>query len=73
MPPAVARAVAAGGERLWRLLPLPGEPPLTRFVVWVSSLDTVLDDSRARADLGYAPVITREQGLAELAAAGVPA
>ncbi len=73
VPPAVARAVAAGGERLWRLLPLPGEPPLTRFVVWVSSLDTVLDDSRARADFGYAPVIDRAQGLAELAAEGVPA
>jgi nucleoside-diphosphate-sugar epimerase len=73
VPPALARAVAAGGERLWRLLPLPGEPPLTRFVVWVSSLDTVLDDSRARADFGYAPVIDRAQGLAELAGERVPA
>lgn len=73
IPPGVARVVAGGGERLWRLLPLPGEPPLTRFAYWISALDTVLDDSRARADFGYAPVITREQGLAELAADGVPA
>ncbi len=73
VPPALARAVAAGGERLWRLLPLGGGPPLTRFAVWISSLDTVLDDSRARADFGYAPIVTREQGLAELAAAGAPA
>jgi nucleoside-diphosphate-sugar epimerase len=66
VPASVARAVAATSERLWRTLPLPGDPPLTRFVVWVSSLDTVLDDSRARADFGYAPVVSHEAGLAEL-------
>jgi nucleoside-diphosphate-sugar epimerase len=27
----------------------------------------VLDDSKARAELGYEPVISRERGLAELA------
>lgn len=70
IPPAVARVVAGGGERVWRLLRLGGEPPLTRFAYWVSALDTVLDDSRARADFGYAPVITREEGLAQLAADG---
>ena len=70
VPAPVARAVAATGEALWRRLPLRGEPPLTRFVVWVSSLDTTLDDSRARREFGYAPVVTLEQGLAELAGAG---
>ena len=73
VPAPLARAVAATGELLWRTLPLPGEPPLTRFVVWVSSLDTTLDDSRARREFGYAPVVTREQGLAELASAGATA
>ncbi len=72
VPAPIARAVAATGERLWRTLPLRGEPPLTRFVVWVSSLDTTLDDSRARREFGYAPVITHEQGLAELAEAAGP-
>lgn len=72
MPAGLARALAAAGERLWRTLPLPGAPPVTRFAVWVSSLDTVLDDSRARADFAYSPVVTREQGLAELAASGAP-
>jgi nucleoside-diphosphate-sugar epimerase len=72
VPAPVARAVAATGEALWRTLPLRGEPPLTRFVVWVSSLDTTLDDSRARREFGYAPVVTLEQGLAELAGAGAP-
>lgn len=73
VPAGLARVVAGGGERLWRLLPLPGEPPLTRFVVWVSSLDCVLDDSRARRDFGYAPVVTHERGFAELAGTAVAA
>ena len=73
VPAPVARAVAATSEVLWRRLPLRGEPPLTRFVVWVSSLDTTLDDSRARREFGYAPVVTLEQGLAELAGTGATA
>ncbi len=73
VPAPIARAVAATGERLWRTLPLRGEPPLTRFVVWVSSLDTTLDDSRARREFGYAPVVTHAQGLAEMTAVGAPA
>lgn len=72
VPAGLARALAAAGERLWRVLPLPGAPPVTRFAVWVSSLDTVLDDSRARSDFGYAPVVSHEQGLAELTAVGAP-
>ena len=39
-PAPVARAVAAAGETAWRLLPLPGRPPLTRLAVWLSALET---------------------------------
>jgi nucleoside-diphosphate-sugar epimerase len=66
VPRPVARAAAAASEAAWGLLPLPGRPPLTRFTVWVASLECTLDDSRARRDLGYAPVKTRAAGLAEL-------
>ena len=45
----VARALAAGGETAWKLLPLPGAPPLTRFAAWVASQECTLDDHRARA------------------------
>lgn len=62
----VARAVARAAEAAWRILPLPGAPPLTRFGSWFASLECTLDDSRARADLGYAPVVSREAGLAAL-------
>jgi nucleoside-diphosphate-sugar epimerase len=66
VPTRVARAVAATSEAAWRLLPLPGRPPLTRLTVWVSGLETTLDITRAREELGYAPVKTIDDGLAEM-------
>ena len=66
VPTPVARAVAAASEAAWRLLPLPGRPPLTRLTVWVSGLETTIDITRAREELGYAPVKTVDQGLEEL-------
>ncbi|MEX2194813.1 MAG: NAD-dependent epimerase/dehydratase family protein [Thermoleophilaceae bacterium] len=68
-PKPVVRAVAAAGETLWRVLPLRGAPPLTRLAYWLAALETTIDISRAREELGYAPVKTREEGLAELRAA----
>jgi nucleoside-diphosphate-sugar epimerase len=67
VPVPLARAAAAGGEAAWHLLRLKGAPPLTRFAFWVASQECTLDDSRARAVLGYAPVVTREEGLRRLA------
>jgi nucleoside-diphosphate-sugar epimerase len=68
MPAGVARAVAATAETAWRVLPLKGRPPITRFAVWVASQECTIDISRAREELGYVPVKTREEGLAELSA-----
>ena len=68
-PAAVARAGAAVAETLWRALPLRGRPPLTRMAVWVSALECTIDISRARRELGYEPVRTIDDGLAELGAA----
>ena len=53
-------------ETAWKLLPLGGRPPLTRFAAWVASLECTLDDTRARTELGYAPVVSREDGMREL-------
>jgi nucleoside-diphosphate-sugar epimerase len=66
LPTLVASAVAAASETAWGLLPLPGRPPLTRFAVWVSALETTIDITRARTELGYAPVRTIDEGLEEL-------
>jgi nucleoside-diphosphate-sugar epimerase len=68
LPAPVARAVAATAETAWRVLPLKGRPPITRFAVWIASQECTIDISRARSELGYAPVKTREEGLAELRA-----
>jgi nucleoside-diphosphate-sugar epimerase len=66
VPTPVASAIAATSEAAWRLLPLPGRPPLTRLAVWVSGMETTIDITRAREELGYAPVTSIEQGLSEL-------
>jgi nucleoside-diphosphate-sugar epimerase len=68
VPPAVANAAARVAETLWRRLKRPGNPPLTRFQVWVSSQECTIDISRAGRELDYRPVKSREDGLAELAA-----
>jgi nucleoside-diphosphate-sugar epimerase len=54
------------GEALWRFLPLRGSPPLTRMAVWVSSLETTINIDRARAELGYEPIRSRDEGIDEL-------
>jgi len=66
MPAAVAGAAAAVAEALWSALPLPGEPPVTRLAVWLSSQECTLDISKARRELGYEPVVSREDGLAAM-------
>jgi nucleoside-diphosphate-sugar epimerase len=68
IPGPIGAVVAHGGELAWRVLPLGGEPPLTKFSLWVSTQECTLDDSKARSELGYRPVISREEGLAGLAA-----
>ncbi|MCK2219177.1 NAD-dependent epimerase/dehydratase family protein [Actinomadura sp. ATCC 31491] len=68
LPRGLLRAVAAAGEAAWRGLPLPGAPPVTRTFLALSAQEMTVDDTRARTELGYRPLLTREQGLAELAA-----
>jgi len=68
VPTPVATVAANVAERLWRVLRRSGAPPLTRFTVWVSSQECTIDISRAERELGYRPVKSREEGLAELAA-----
>jgi nucleoside-diphosphate-sugar epimerase len=66
IPTWVAGAVATGGETTYRMLGLKGHPPLTRFAYWVTSQECTIRIDKIRKQLGYEPVKTREQGLAEL-------
>ena len=53
-------------EALWRILPLKGEPPMTRFVAKELATDHWFDISAARRDLGYQPRVTMAAGTAGL-------
>ncbi|HEX3509637.1 MAG TPA: NAD-dependent epimerase/dehydratase family protein [Solirubrobacteraceae bacterium] len=66
VPAPLASVLASVGETAWRRLPLPGDPPLTRFAYWVSSQECTIRIEKARRELGYEPVKGREEGLAEL-------
>jgi nucleoside-diphosphate-sugar epimerase len=68
VPSAVAGTLAAASEVAWRLLPLPGRPPLTRFAYWVSSRECTISIDKAREQLGYAPIKAHADGLEELRA-----
>ena len=66
MPPALAGAMAAGAEGVWRTFRLGGSPPITRLAYWLSAQECTLDISRAREELGYEPVRTIPEGMEEL-------
>lgn len=53
-------------EPIWRALKLKSDPPITKFTAHIMSRDCTLIDTKARTDLGYKPVINRDQGFAEL-------
>jgi nucleoside-diphosphate-sugar epimerase len=65
LPYWLARTIAEVGERGTRLLGR-GAPPLDYFALWVSGLECTINIDKARDQLGYVPVRTREEGLAEL-------
>jgi len=66
LPKGLSGAIAAIAEPAWRLLPLPGEAPLSRFTHWVLTQECTIRIDKAQRELGYEPVVTREQGLAGL-------
>ena len=68
VPGWVAAALGAACEGLWTILPLRGEPPLTRFSAMIITRDCILTDAKARAEMGYAPVISVEDGMRQLGA-----
>jgi nucleoside-diphosphate-sugar epimerase len=68
IPAPVASALAIAGETAWRLLPLPRRPPVSRFAYWASAQECTIRIDKARRELGYEPVKSRSEGLAELRA-----
>jgi nucleoside-diphosphate-sugar epimerase len=66
VPSKVAGPVARAGEILWGGFGMSSAPPLTRLAFWLSSQECTIRIDKAREQLGYAPVRTIEEGLAEL-------
>jgi len=66
----LSAAYAAGGvlEALWRVLPIKGEPPMTRFVAKEMATDHWFDITAARRDLAYHPLTTVADGVKDLVA-----
>lgn len=68
VPAGVAYAAGAVLETIYRLLRLPGEPPMTRFVARQLATAHWFDLTAARRDFGYEPKVSTEEGLRRLAA-----
>lgn len=67
LPGWLLRPLAAVVEGGWRLLHLPGVPPISRFQLDFIALPRRYRLDRIRRDLGYEPVTNFQQGLEEMA------
>jgi nucleoside-diphosphate-sugar epimerase len=66
VPLGLARMVGGVLEGVWGGLGLSGEPPMTRFVAAQLATSHWYDMGPARRDLGYAPRVKNEEGMALL-------
>jgi nucleoside-diphosphate-sugar epimerase len=66
IPGWLARTLGALTETSWRALGKTSDPPLTRFAAAMMSRDCTIRTDKAQRELGYAPVISRSEGLKEL-------
>jgi nucleoside-diphosphate-sugar epimerase len=62
----LALATALVTENMWKLLRLPGQPPLSRTAVELLGTELTLDTSRAQRELLYRPLLSTEEGLLHL-------
>lgn len=68
IPLGLAKKLAPLMEVAWKLLPLKGEPPLTRFLFEQFSTAHWYSLDNARRDLGYEATVSLEEGLRRLSA-----
>jgi nucleoside-diphosphate-sugar epimerase len=66
MPRLLAWWLATVGEWVWRLFGVQGAPPLTRSAVALVGVEVTVSDAKARRELEYEPLISREEGLRAL-------
>lgn len=68
IPYRVARLLGWLCEKIFAVLRLPGEPPMTRFLAEALAKSHWFDIGAARRDLGYRPQVSTAEGLARLQA-----
>ena len=61
-----AYRIGAVCETLWKLLPLKGEPPMTRFLAEQLSTAHWYDMAPATRDFGYVPRVSFDEGITRL-------
>jgi len=66
-----AYRIGAVAERLWPLLRLRGEPPMTRFLAEQLCTPHWYSMEPARRDFGYVPVVSIDEGLTRLKASSI--
>lgn len=64
LPFAVAIGIAHAMEAPFRYLPTPGRPPLTRHAVLLLGRDQEFPTHKARAELGFTPKVSLDEGIA---------
>lgn len=69
MSGALVRGVARALAFVWKITRRKDAPPIDPFTAAMMSRNCTLVTDKAKRELGYAPVITRERGLRELSAA----
>jgi nucleoside-diphosphate-sugar epimerase len=67
IPRGLLYALAASSEFLWRTFRLKGSPPVSRTAILLAGEQVTVNDAKARRELGYQALVTREMGLAEMA------
>ncbi|MBD2436807.1 NAD(P)-dependent oxidoreductase [Nostoc sp. FACHB-110] len=53
-------------EQTWNLLRLKGVPPITRTALSMIAGEVTVNDAKARREIGYQTVISRQEGLLEM-------
>ncbi len=64
--PGLAYAVGGALEKIYRVLRIKSEPPMTRFVARELATAHWFDITAARRDLGYSPEVSFEEGMKRL-------
>ncbi|MDZ7688936.1 MAG: NAD-dependent epimerase/dehydratase family protein [Halobacteriales archaeon] len=66
VPSWFAKPTASVLGTVWRALGRSSPPPLDKVTLAIIGHEVTVDDTKAREELGYEPVVTREEGLEEL-------